>query len=36
MIIKIIGLGFKEYTRDSFNIFDACLVIISLVDFVLL
>ena len=36
MIIKLIGLGFKEYTRDSFNIFDAILVIVSLVDFVLL
>ena len=36
MIIKLIGLGFKEYARDTFNIFDALLVIISLVDFVLL
>ena len=36
MIIKIIGLGFKEYARDTFNIFDAILVIISLIDFVLL
>ena len=36
MIIKIIGLGFREYTRDTFNIFDAILVIISLIDFVLL
>lgn len=36
MIIKLIGLGLKRYTRDTFNIFDALLVIISLVDFVLL
>ena len=36
MIIKIIGLGFREYARDTFNIFDAILVIISLIDFVLL
>ena len=35
-IIKIIGLGPKEYTRDAFNIFDAVLVVISLVDFALL
>ena len=36
MIIKLLGLGFKEYTRDSFNIFDAILVIVSLVDFAML
>ena len=36
MIIKLIGLGFKEYARDSFNVFDAVLVIISLIDFVIL
>lgn len=36
MLIKLVGLGFKEYARDSFNIFDALLVIISLIDFVLL
>lgn len=35
MIIKLLGLGFREYVRDTFNIFDAVLVIISLVDFVL-
>ena len=33
MIIKLIGLGFKDYSKDAFNIFDATLVIISLVDF---
>ena len=36
MVIKLIGLGFKEYTRDTFNIFDAVLVIISLVDYAIL
>lgn len=36
MIIKLIGLGVKDYTRDAFNIFDACLVIISLVDYIIL
>ena len=36
MIIKLIGMGVKEYTRDPFNIFDAILVIISLADFILM
>ena len=36
MIIKLIGLGLKDYTRDAFNIFDASLVIISLIDFIIL
>ena len=35
MMIKLLGLGCREYARDSFNIFDAALVIISLVDYVL-
>ena len=35
MIIKIIGLGVKDYMRDPFNIFDAVIVIVSLIDFVL-
>ena len=36
MIIKLIGLGLRDYTRDAFNIFDASLVIISLIDFIIL
>lgn len=32
MVIKLIGLGFKEYARDSFNLFDASIVLLSLVD----
>ena len=36
MVIKLLGLGIKEYTRDSFNIFDAILVVISMVDFAIL
>ena len=36
MIIKLLGLGFKGYARDANNIFDACLVIISLVDYIIL
>lgn len=35
MVIKLLGLGIKEYTRDGFNIFDAVLVIVSLIDLVL-
>ena len=32
MVIKLIGLGFKEYARDSFNIFDAIIVVLSLIE----
>ena len=35
MIIKIIGLGPVEYARDSFNLFDALIVIMSLIDIVM-
>ena len=34
MIIKLIGLGFREYARDSYNLFDAIVVILSLIDIV--
>ena len=32
MIIKIIGLGFNNYKLDPYNVFDAVIVIISLID----
>lgn len=32
MICKLIGLGFQNYKKDLYNIFDACIVIISLID----
>lgn len=32
LIIKLIGLGIKEYVRDRFNLFDAFIVIISIVE----
>lgn len=32
MVIKLVGLGLREYIRDSFNIFDAIIVIISEID----
>ena len=35
MVIKLLGLGFREYCRDSFNIFDALIVILSMIDLVL-
>lgn len=35
MFIKIIGLGFKEYANDSFNIFDCTIVVISMVEIVI-
>ena len=34
MVIKLIGLGFKEYARDSFNIFDAIIVVLSLIELI--
>ena len=33
MIIKLIGLGLKNYLLDRFNIFDGIIVILSLADF---
>ena len=35
MVIKIAGLGVKDYVRDRFNLFDAFIVILSLVDNIL-
>jgi hypothetical protein len=32
MLIKLAGLGLKEYVRDKFNLFDAFIVILSIVD----
>ena len=34
-ILKIVGLGIKEFASDRFNIFDALVVVISLVTFIL-
>ncbi len=34
MIMKIRGLGIKNYTRDLYNLFDGSLVIITMVDIV--
>lgn len=35
MLIKIAGLGFKEYSQDSFNLFDAIIVLISIIELVI-
>ena len=32
MILKLIGLGFRVYIRDNFNLFDAIVVILSFVE----
>ena len=35
MVIKLIGFGFRDYVRDAFTVFDAIVVILSVVDLVL-
>lgn len=35
MFIKLLGLGFKEYVADQFNIFDGTIVIISMVEIII-
>ncbi|KRX08462.1 hypothetical protein PPERSA_12943 [Pseudocohnilembus persalinus] len=35
MVIKMFGLGIKGYLRDSFNIFDGTIVMLSLIEIVL-
>lgn len=35
MIVKVIGLGFVNYVTDKFNIFDAGIVFISLIDVII-
>ena len=32
MIAKLIGLGFKDYAADGFNVFDSVIVVISVVE----
>lgn len=34
MILKLIGLGPPEYARDAFNLFDAAIVVMSLVELI--
>jgi hypothetical protein len=35
MLMKMIGLGIKNYVRDNFNLFDAIVVMLSLLDWTL-
>jgi hypothetical protein len=35
MVLKMIGLGLKNYFQDSFNAFDSIVVFFSVVDFVI-
>ena len=35
LILKLIGFGFKEFIKDKFNIFDAIVVLISLLEIIL-
>jgi hypothetical protein len=35
MIIKFIGLGFREYARDKFNLFDCFIVVMSTIESVM-
>ena len=35
MVLKLCGLGFKDYIRDHYNKFDAILVIISIIELAL-
>ena len=32
MVSKVIGMGFEEYSKDRFNMFDATVVILSIVE----
>lgn len=34
MVIKLLGMGIKDYCNDSFNIFDGSVVIISIVEMI--
>ena len=35
MILKLIGLGFRGYTKDHFNIFDGVIVILSTIEIII-
>jgi voltage-dependent calcium channel L type alpha-1D len=35
MLVKVTGLGIKNYARDKFNLFDALLVLLSIVEMIL-
>ena len=35
MLLKLFGLGIKQYVKDNFNLFDSIVVILSLIDLAL-
>jgi hypothetical protein len=35
LIIKLLGLGFKKYKSDTYNIYDAFIVVIGSADFII-
>ena len=35
MILKLIGLGWQTYKADNYNLFDAIIVVISMIDWIL-
>ena len=35
MVVKVLGMGIKTYAQDSMNQFDAIVVIISIIEFIL-
>ena len=35
LVLKLIGLGWKKYTQDRFNIFDALIAILSLAELII-
>jgi hypothetical protein len=35
MVIKMIGLGIKDYARDDFNLFDCAVVVTSIIDLII-
>lgn len=36
MVVKILGMGLRRYAKDQMNIFDAFIVILSLIEFAIL
>jgi len=32
MLVKLLGLGFRRYAQDSFNLFDAAIVLMSTIE----
>jgi len=35
MVIKMVGFGLRKYAADNFNLFDAIIVIISIIEMIL-